>query len=102
MSELTHHVIPDFKKQQVECKTGSKPQGLYPPLGDPLSSAAEPPKDSATFPPAGNQMLKHMVGGGGGNLTFKPQEGGRKKREWMVTWVTENCDDIKCYSVVDL
>lgn len=102
VSELTHHVIPDFKKQQVECRTGSKPQGLYPPLGDPLSLTAEPPKDSATFPPAGNQMLKHMVGGGGGNFTFKPQEGGRKKREWMVTWVTENCDDIKCYSVVDL
>lgn len=41
VSELTHHVIPDFKKQQVECRTGSKPQGLYPPLGDPLSLTAE-------------------------------------------------------------
>lgn len=61
---MAHHVIPDVKKQQVECGTGSKPQGLYPPLGDPLFSAAEPPKGSATFLPAGNQMLKHMVGGG--------------------------------------
>lgn len=75
MSEVAHHVIPEAKKQQLECRTGSKPQGLCPPLGDPLSSAAEPPKGSATFPAAGNQMLKHMVGGRSDNLTFKPQEG---------------------------
>lgn len=102
VSEVAHHMIPDVKKQQVECGTVSKLQGLYPPLGDPLFSAAEPPKGSATFPPAGNQMLKHMVGGRGGNLTFKPQEGWRKKWEWIVTRVTENCDYIKCYSVIDL